>query len=186
MSEKKPKSKPGCENVLTIGCLVLALVAIAAGSLFWLNRAAIKNSDWFRSFSETVKSEQAELATMLELRTALMSEFPAQEVQIQASTHSSRGSESKKTLMVGFVNPAFAIPESSDDKEAKAREIALVVAAQYPEIEGYDFVSISFGKKFSVGVTVSTKTNFPFDTQELLADLAKETAVDDLAASDPG
>jgi len=161
MQEPK-KDKGGCGKAAGIGCGVLLVLVVLVVVLVRANLDRIKESDWYKSVSRTATAAKQELEHMLQLRSALIADYPADQINVNVNTMRS-GGRSTKSLVVAFVNPRFRIPPTGP--EPFARQIAAKVAALYPNLQRYDNVVISFVKQTGAGVTFKKSQNFPFPTR---------------------
>jgi len=162
----------GCLRAFGIGCAVVVALLLLAALFAWLNRDAIRGSDWYRSLSEQAESAKAEFGHMMELRESLLAEYPADEVEIlNQVTHTSGGRN--RSLVVQFTNPAFDV---ENDSATTAREIAHRVAERYPEIERFDFVRVVFASQSGGAFQVTRNKTFAVPVAELLAEAVPEEA----------
>lgn len=173
MDGTKRNSGSGCIKAIGVGCMVIVAMALVGITLIWAKWDDIKDSDWFRSVSEAAAAAQSEMGYMLDLRTSLLQVFPAENINVQAQQHRSTAG-SAKTLNVSFINPEFSLPEAMGEKEGKAREIAQFIAKQYPNIERYDFVKVSFASQKGSVIALNFTSNHPFPTAELVEKTTEE------------
>lgn len=193
MNSTEPPSLPqrkgrGCLRALGIGCAVVVALLLLAALFVWLNRDAIRGSDWYRSLSEQTTAAKAEFGHMMELRASLLAEYPADDVTVLNQVM--RNSSGRhRSLVVQFTNPAFQI-ESDGAEWETAHEIAQTVAERYPEVERFDFVRVVFASQRGGAVSVTRTTPFEFPTAELLEEAAPEgdgeAEVDEAGENDEG
>lgn len=160
----------GCLRAFGVGCAVVVVLVLAAGFFAWLNRDAIRGSDWYRSLSDKAAAAKTEVGNMLQLRADLLAEYPAEEIEVlneQLRTSDGR----QRSLVVQFTNPAFEMPGDAAE-QSTAREIALTVAGRYPEVERFDFIKVKFVSQRVVGVRVTRTDPYAFPTAELLDEIA--------------
>jgi len=168
MSESGRRSSGGCLRAGLIGCGVLLVLAVIAVIGVATNLDLIKQSDWFGSISQGAESAKVEFQRSLEIRAALLSEYPADEVGVHID-YSRSGGVSVRVLTVSFESPTFEIPESRAEQEELARGIARAVTRLHPEIGIYDRVGVRIVRRFG-GATVSTSAEeFVFLVDELVA-----------------
>ena len=167
MEQSQQKKQRGCLKTLSIGCLVIVVLIAAVFAVIWSKRDAIRGSAWYKSMTAMAHAAKAEMEHMLELRQSLLADYPSEQIQVQAQQQS-MGAKTMKSLVVGFVNPRFIVPDGASAARDKAREIARIVASRYPGIERYDYVTVSFVAKKGAGITFSTSSSHPFATTELL------------------
>lgn len=155
----------GCLRALGIGCAVVIALLLLAALFAWLNRDAIRGSDWYRSLSEQAESAKAEFGHMMELRESLLAEYPADDVTVLNQVMHTTGGRNR-SLVVQFTNPAFDV---ENDSATTAREIAHHVAERYPEIERFDFVRVVFAAQSGGAIKVTRNKTFAVPVAELLA-----------------
>ena len=161
------KSGAGCLKSCAVGCAsALALGAVLAVGL-WLGRDQIKQLGFFKKFSDTVETAKSEAVAMNALGARLARAYPAAQIPIRADIRSENG-KTVKTLAVAFVDPEFALPESADAQEAKAREIAQAIAADYPSLDRYDQLRLTFVTQRTGGARLGATSEFQFPTAELV------------------
>lgn len=160
------KSGAGCLKSCAVGCAsALALLAVLAIGL-WLGRDSIKELGWFKRFSDTVETAKGEAAAMNALGARLARRYPAAQIPIRAHIQTENG-KTVKTFVVTFVDPEFALPESADAQEAKAREIAQAIAADYATLGRYDQLRLTFVAQSTGGARLGSTSEFQFPTAEL-------------------
>ncbi len=174
MEQTKRSTGSGCVKALGIGCLSLLVIVIAIAVMIWTNWDKIKESEWFTTITEMAETAKIEMDSMMELQNSLQLEYPAETITVQARQWSGSNGSSK-SLLVNFINPEFEVPDSESEKERKAHEIALKVAGQYPELDRYDFVTVSFVSQRGVGVTFKSTSSHPFPTVKLLEAIIEES-----------
>ena len=157
------KGDSGCLKIAGIGCALFIGMVILVVVVVMFRFDSIMESQWFRDKAQKVESAKAEVQNMLDLREGLLVDYPADEINIQANIKSGDAG-STRTLTLRFVNPDFDLPEDRLEREAAAREIALVIAQRFPDLEKYDDVSIAFDKGGSV---VVDSERYTFDVDEL-------------------
>jgi hypothetical protein len=161
------KSGAGCLKSCAVGCAsALALVAVLAVGL-WLGRDSIKEIGWFKQVSDTVETAKGEAVAMNALGVRLAHSYPAAQIPIRAHIQSENG-KTVKALIVTFVDPQFALPESADGQEAKAREIAGAIAADYATLGRYDQLRLTFVTQRTGGARLGSTSEFQFPTAELV------------------
>jgi hypothetical protein len=161
------KSGAGCLKSCAVGCAsALALLVVLAIGL-WLGRDSIKEIGWFKKVSDTVESAKGEAVAMNALGARLAQGYPAAQIPIRAHIQSENG-KTVKTLTVAFVDPQFALPESADGQEAKAREIAQAIAADYATLGRYDQLRLTFVTQRTGGARLGSTSEFQFPTAELV------------------
>ena len=161
------KSGGGCLKSLVVGCLAaIGLVVVLAVGL-WMSRDAIRQSSWYQGLRGKVEAVKEEAKSLTELRSRLMTSYPAENVNVQFHVNSING-KSSHVLLVQIVNPTFALPDDDSGKQAKAREIAEFVAREHPGITRYDQLRISFVRSGGTGVTFNSSADFDFPVADLL------------------
>lgn len=163
---QEPKSGAGCLKIAGIGCALLLGAFLLSVLVILFNLDNIKESDWFQRGVEGVESAKTEMQNMMALREELSSDYPAGEIKISANINTADG-KSRRTLTLHFVNPEFELPDETQGREAKAKEVALRVAERYPDLSKYDTLSISFDEG---GAIMVESEEHEFDAKELLAD----------------
>jgi hypothetical protein len=160
------KSGAGCLKSCAVGCATMfgLFVVLAIGA--WMGRDTLRQTGWFKQFADRVETAKSEAVQMNALGARLTEQFPAESIPIRAHIQSENG-KTVKALVVTFVNPEFPVPESADGKEAKAREVALAIAADYPTIDRYDQLRLSFVVQRTGGASVGSAAEFQFAIREL-------------------
>jgi len=167
MPGEQKSSGSGCLKIAGGGCLAMILLAVVAVVGIWVSRDAIMSTKWFRSIRETVDTAKTEVIQMQQLRTALLAEYPADEVGIQVNIHSANGT-TVRALVVRIRNPGFELPEQESARKESIRRVAQTIAAHYPSLSRYDRLRIEIATDGGgSGYTSSTTSEFP--TAELLA-----------------
>ncbi len=171
-SIEERKSGSGCLKAAGIGCALLfgGLILVIVVIVFKFD--SIKDSEWVKEKLESVESAKTEVRNMLDLREGLLLDYPADEINIQANIKSGDGA-STRTLTLRFVNPEFELSEDRAEREVAAREIAMVVAERFPDLDKYDSVSIAFDSRTGI---VSDSEQHTFDVSELTESAGGEEA----------
>lgn len=158
--------KSGCLKSCAGGCAAAAILLVVLAVGAWTSRDSIRKMGPFRRFFDTVETAKSEAVQMNVLGAQLSKRYPAQAIPIRAHIQSDNG-KTVKALVVTFVNPEFVLPESADGKEAKAREIALAIAADYPTLARYDQLRLAFVTENAGGASLGSTSEFQFPTAEL-------------------
>ena len=163
--EDNNKTNRGCLKAVGIGCGVLMAILALILLLIATNLDSIKQSEWFQSVEETAQYAKQEGQNLLSLRSTLSVSYPAEEIQVNVQFHSG-AEDSRRSLEVHFVNPAFEIPE--EQAESLAEEIALEVATEFPSIADYDQVVIEFSSQRNLVINFEMSEGYPFQVSDLL------------------
>ena len=162
------KSGAGCLKSCAIGCAsALALAAVLAVGL-WVSRDSLGKLPIFKDLAATVETAKSEAAQMTALGARLSQRYPAAAIPIRAHIQSENG-KTVKMLVVTLVDPEFELPESASGQEAKAREIARAIAADYATLGRYDQLRLSFVSQRTGGARLGSTSEFQFATAELLS-----------------
>jgi hypothetical protein len=155
----------GCIPFVAIGCGILEVLALAAGAFIVLRLGAGSNSAFLDSLAELFGAATTQGTAMAELKQDLASRYPAEDIGVPAETRTIFGSnQASLSLDVEFVNPSFVALAQGPQTAEVAHDIAVYVASTYPDIEGYDVVSITL--LFRTGV-MGTSATYRFDVSEL-------------------
>jgi hypothetical protein len=114
---ERPK-KSGCLTVALWGCGGMLVLAVLATVLVLVNLENIKSTEPYQNVMKKVEKGKDAFSQMMDLRTELMSQFPAENIGITMSGD---------VLVIQVVNPSFLEADEAD-WDRSAREIARVAA----------------------------------------------------------
>ena len=150
------KSKGG--KIFAFGCSIWLLFTSILTLIVFLN---------WNSLTDYWGNTWQELEFTGVLREDLLEKYPSG--NINSSNQTDFGSDGRsRSLVIEFINPKFDVPMSEEGRSELARSIAIYVVSVSPNIDRYDFISISFVSELSVGFKLSAFTNHQFRVDELL------------------
>ena len=169
-SDFQPKRSKSPSRVIFIGCLILVFIAcFICLALAFFGIRSFTGGPAYASFRENAQFAASEMSNLLKLREQLLSDYPAQEIGTQVTWHQMIGSsDSALGLAITFQNPSFSVPSDNMQREALARRIASEVAANYPQVDRFDFISIAFSNVRGIGVTLSNSVTYVFPVNEVI------------------
>jgi hypothetical protein len=154
-------------RILLIGCLGLA--CILCSILTILGVRSIVGDPTYASFSKNAQIVATEMPNLAALREQLLSDYPSEDIGTQVTWRQRVGSsDTVFGLAITIKNPTFPVPSDSTQWRTFARRIATEVAATYPQVNRFDFISITFANVHGVGITLSTAATYVFPVDEVL------------------
>jgi hypothetical protein len=120
MNGNESPKKSGCLTASMWGCGGLLALAVLVAVLVFVNLENIKSSQPFQKAVEKVEKGKDAFGQMMELRSELMSQFPAENIQMTITND---------VLVIQVVNPSFLEGDKAD-WDRSAREIARIAAGR--------------------------------------------------------
>jgi hypothetical protein len=165
-----PLASSKVPKIIGLGCLAVIGLLLVVAVLIWINLDSLRETEWFQDASEMT----ADLGELVALRTALLAEYPAEDMQV--TIHSGFGQDSSRAILVQLINPRFDPADAEGGEEATARQIALAVADRFSSIEEYGGVAVSFISRKGFSIKIQSIDTHSFETADLLAELRGSAA----------
>jgi hypothetical protein len=118
MNGIEPSKRSGCLTAAMWGCGGMLALAVLVTVLVLVNLEQIKSSKPYQNVVSKVEKGKEAFGQMMELRTELMSRFPAENIQMTITGD---------VLVIQVFNPTF-LESDKADWDRSAREIARIAA----------------------------------------------------------